>query len=251
MSLNPDTLVSVHCYSGDQEQIHTLRRLYEHHECPIVVMSPSDSPVTSFGGHWCWSESGQRAYVGQASLDRQFIQMRQLLEYKKDDGTGWWWFLMHDSDSVCLDAKLPDYLYAEDNVLWSNLVDDFRKPGESWQGMPPWPKDYHAGFPQCASQPPYFLSRNALTKMVENYGKVKCCPITPFIDWSMVVMAVEAGVELKPFRHGASCETKTAHGKAVMKQCIAERGAMMVHAIKTPEARDLCVSSRKEYLSRQ
>lgn len=250
MSLNPDTLVSVHCYEGDSSQIHMLRPLYEHHQCPVVVMSPSDAPVTKFGPHWCWHESGARAYIGQASLDRQFIQMRQLLEFKQENGKPFEFFLMNDSDSICLDAKLPDYLYAEDNVLWSNLVEDFRKPGETFQGIT-WPKDYHAGFPLQASQPPYMLSRKALTRMVENYGKVKCCPITPFIDWSILVMAVVAGVELRPFRHGASCETKTDMGMAVMRQQIAERGAMMVHAIKRPEARDMCVEARKEYLSRQ
>lgn len=250
MSLNPNTLVSVHCYSGDADQIHTLRPLYEHHQCPVVVMSPSDSPVTSFGPHICWHESGQRAYIGQASLDRQFIQMRQLLDFRKDDGSGWDWFFMNDSDSVCLDAKFPDYLYEEEDVLWSNLVDDFRKPGGTFEGIT-WPNDYHAGLPLVASQPPYFLSRKAMQAMVDNYGKVRMCPITPFLDWSMVQMAHAAGVKLKPFRHGASCETKTTMGKAVMRQCIVERGAMMVHAIKTPEARDMCIAARAEHLSRK
>ncbi len=248
--MNPNTLVSVHGYAGDKDQLLTLQKLYEHHQCPVVVMSPSDAPITGFGLHWCWFESGQRAYIGQASLDRQFIQMRQLLEFKQTDGTPFEFFLMNDSDSVCLDAKLPDYLYAEENVLWSNLVDDFRKPGETREGIT-WPKDYHAGYPILASQPPYFLGRKALQAMVDNYGKNRVCPITPFIDWSMVTMAVNAGVELKPFRHGASCETKTAHGIAVMRQQIAENGAMMVHAIKTPAARDMCIAARKEYLSKQ
>lgn len=176
--------------------------------------------------------------------------MRQLLDFKKDDGSGWGWFFMNDSDSVCLDAKFPDYLYEEEDVIWSNLVDDFRKD------MPEFGPNYHGGFPfqnvpMIASQPPYFCSRYALEKLVNSYGSVRMCPVTPFIDWLFCQMAIVAGVELKPFLTGASCETKTDLGIAVMRQQVSERGATFVHAIKTERARDMCIAARKEYLSRQ
>lgn len=242
--MNKDTVMFVCGYAGDADQIQMLRPVLEHHQIPIVILSPSDSPIRRVGPHICRFGGGV-GYVGQVSLDRQYEHFKIMLEYP------WKWVLWNDSDSCVLDAKLPDYLYEDEDTVWGNVVDDFRKPGESWQGLPPWPLDYHAGFDLKAIQPPYFMSRKCVERIVATCSGIKACKITPFIDFYVLQCVKQAGLKYRGFPFGASCETKTDMGKAVMRQCIAERGAMMVHAIKSAEARDLCISARKEYLSRQ
>jgi hypothetical protein len=158
--------------------------------------------------------------------------MRALLEFRQTNGEPFKWFLMNDSDSFVITPKLPDYLY-KDGIVWSNEVNDFRRPGESWQGQPPWPNDYHAGMPLIAMQPPYFLSRACMEKMVSVASQIKMCPICPFIDWYIVQLTVAARLEHRPFIGGASCETKTALGKLVMQECISQRNATFLHSIKS------------------
>ncbi len=231
MSLNPDLLVTCHCYSGDRNQVLELLPYFEHHQAPIVIVSPVDSQVHKIGPHIC-RVAGGVGYTGQVSWDRQYLQLAALLDYPQK------WFLLNDSDSFCVLQKLPDYLFEDDNIVYSNEVNDFRKPGESWQGLPPWPKDYHKGFPLIAMQPPYFLSRAALEKIVKHAKGLKACPITPFIDWWWIPAIYAAKVKHKPFRKCASCETVTPLGKAVMRQCVKERQAQFLHAIKSGAVAD-------------
>lgn len=233
--LNPDVLVAVHGYAGDRKQMEELLPVYEHHERPIVFLTPTDSQVHGISMHICRT-AGRRAYIGQLSWDRQHDQLKLLLEYNHA------WYLLNDSDSFVITPKLPDYLFEDENVVYSNQVDDFRKPGETFNDrgtiVGPWPKDYHAGFPLIAMQPPYFLHRSALEKIVKNSEGLKACPITPFIDWWWVPACHKAHVKHKPFRHGASCETVTSHGEAVMTQCIRERGATFIHSVKSGAVKD-------------
>ncbi len=243
--MNKNTLLAGFGYAGDQSQIKILMPYWEHHKIPIVVMSPIDSPITSMGAHIC-REEGLRGYTGQRSLDRQWMQMRALLEFNDKDGKPFQWFLLNDSDSLVLTPELPAYLYEDQEMLWGNKVNDFRKPGESWQGLPPWPMDYHKGHELVAIQPPYFLSRNAMERMVKVASAIKMCPICPFIDWYMIQLADEAGINHKSFHACASCETTTANGLAVMSECIIKRGATFIHAIKTQSALDACVAAYKK-----
>src|SRR5712672_3244855 len=101
--MNPRTLVSVHCYAGDQHQVKDFLPWYIHHECPVIIMSPEDSPVT-ISPHIC-HHAGRRAYIGQESLDRQRKHLEILLDYPYD------FFLLNDSDSFCVSSELPKYLY--------------------------------------------------------------------------------------------------------------------------------------------
>jgi hypothetical protein len=236
--MNDRTLVVGCGYAGDAHQIEILLPYWTHHQCPVVVMSPIDSPIESMKGHICRQE-GLRAYTGQKSLDRQWMQMRAMLEFNDRDGNPFQWFLLNDSDSLVLTPKLPDYLYEDKDAVWSNEVNDFRKPGESWQGQPPWPKDYHAGMPLIAMQPPYFLSRSAMERMVNVASSIKMCPICPFIDWYIVQLTVAAGLKHKPFPTGASCETSTELGIAVMSECISKRGATFIHSVKSKKSLDI------------
>src|SRR5258708_5855871 len=116
--MNKNTRVAVCCYAGDQHQVIESLGMYLHHACPVVILSPEDSKaeinypgvVNRFGG--------KRAYIGQDSLDRQAEHLRLLLEFPENH------FLIHDSDSVSLDPKIPDYLYEQPDVVWSNQVTD-------------------------------------------------------------------------------------------------------------------------------
>ncbi len=230
-NLNPDLLVSIHCYAGDKQQVMDLLPAFEHHQAPIVVVSPVDSQVHGISMHICRCAGGV-GYIGQVSWDRQYEQMKLLLDYPQQ------WFLMNDSDSFVVIPKLPDHLFEDKNTVWSNEVTDFRVPGQSWQGMPPWPMDYHKGYPLIAMQPPYFMHRNALEKIVKHAKGLKACPTTPFIDWWFVPACYAAGVKHRRYNRGASCENVTPLGKAVMRECVKDRQAQFLHSIKTKEVCD-------------
>ncbi len=233
MNQNNSVLVSVHCYQGDRKQVEEILPFWEHHGYPIVIVSPKDSQVHGIGPHICRAE-GKRAYIGQDSWDRQRLQMEVLLEYPQN------WFLLNDADSFVITPKLPYYLFEDENVVYSNEVDDFRKPGQSWQGLKPWPMDYHQGYPLIAMQPPYFLSRMALENIVIASKGLVACPITPFIDWWWIPACYASGVKHKRFPTGASCETVTSNGIAVMSECVGKRSATFVHSIKSGKvAREL------------
>lgn len=237
--MTPNTLIVVCGYQGDQHQIEMLMPHYLHHECDVLILSPEDSSIwfqapenVKFG------IGGRRAYIGQESLDRQAVHLKMALE----QGT-YEWFLFNDSDSFCLSPEIPEYLYDE-NVFWSNEVTDFRIPGGTWKNEDgtetTWPIDYHKGYPLIAMQPPYFMRRSILEKLVEA-GRdfaIRADEITPFIDWGMVQTCVKAEVQHLPFHKGVSCETQTPLGKQLVANHVAD-GSVMIHAVKTPEAYQL------------
>lgn len=237
-NLNPDLLVVCHCYSGDRQQVLDLLDVYEHHEAPVVIVSPTDSPVHNVGPHHT-RVAGEVAYIGQKSWDRQHAQLELLLEYPQK------WFLLNDSDSFYVTPKLPAYLFERDDTVYSNQVNDFRIPGQRYVDATndvTWPVDYHKGYPLLAMQPPYFLHRNALEKIVKASKGLVACPITPFIDWWWIPAVYAAGVRHEGFRNCASCETVTANGIAVMSECVSLRGAEALHSIKSGAVKNLMLS---------
>lgn len=247
--MNEQVLVSVHGYAGDEQQVNDLLPVYEHHKAPIVIMSPTDSPIKKVGGHIC-CHAGLRAYIGPISLDRQHLQLKKLLEFKDVYGNPFQWFLMNDSDSFVACPELPSYLFEFTDILWSNEVDDFRRPGESYNGLPPWPLDYHKGYPLKAFQPPYFCHRNALERMVEVAPNVKPCPICPFIDWYMVQLATDAGIRHERFREAVSCETKTNNGFTIVSSLV-EKGALFIHSVKNKRVMSQLMEYHKLFLKKK
>ena len=225
-TLNPDVLTVVHCYSGDRQQVIDLLDVYEHHDTEVVIISPVDSPVHNIRHHDT-RVAGEVAYIGQKSWDRQHAQLELLLEYPCK------WYLLNDSDSFILTPKLPAYLFADENIVYSNQVHDFRVDD------PRWGPTFHAPLPPIAMQPPYFLSRKALEKIVKASKGLEACPVCPFIDWWWVPACYAAGVKHAPYQFCASCETVTPNGIAVMSQCISELGAEAIHAIKRKEIKEL------------
>jgi len=218
--MNPDTLVSVHGYAGDAHQVRFMMPYYRHHKCPVVVMSPTDSPILEkfVGKHpdVTYEQGGLRAYIGQLSLDRQIEHMKMLLKHPQK------FFLMNDADSVCLSPKLPQYLYDEPEVLWSQVVSDEMhvRPDPNY----PWPR--------LAFQPPYFCSRQVLEQLLTVADKIKAEPQTPFIDWCMMAWAVEARVTYKNYPDGISCPTTIPQGRYWMSSAIQNEGKIFLHSIK-------------------
>ncbi len=230
------TLVTVHGYAGDKTQMDILRPVHEHHQLPIVYITPTDSPVLEMGPHICRT-GGKRAYTGQLSLDRQYEHFKIMLEYDFD------FYLANDSDSFVLSPEIPKYVYDHPDTFFSNQVSDFRKPGQSWNGQAPWPKDYHKGFPLIAMQPPYFFSRSVLKRFVDQCGDIKACPICPFIDWYMVQCCYKAHVKHAGFTNGVSCGTTDQNGRNAMAHGIRERGSVFLHSVKTQDALDVCINA--------
>lgn len=225
--MNEKTIVSVHGYAGDMHQIKNSLKFYEHHQCPLVILSPEDSKIEKVGPHIC-QFAGRRAYVGPVSLQRQILQCKLLLDYKGFD-----WFLMNDSDSLCLVPEIPRYLYERPDVMWGNLVSDEMHPRKP---------DYQ--FPRQALQPPYFCSRAILQKFVDYGPSLRPDPQTPFIDWQMRQVPHIAKILVGNFKDGCSCPTSDGNSLAWMIQNIVDRGAVMLHSIKTPRALQECVNAR-------
>lgn len=220
--MNDNTLVSVHCYAGDMRQVTMLLPHYRHHGCPVVIVSPTDSPV-NVSGVEC-RQSGLVGYIGQVSLDRQREHLKLLAAYPQE------WFLAHDSDSVCISPELPRYLYENPEIVWSNEVHDWRT--------------HPTPYPKIAMQPPYFFHRSTLLRMLEvPRDKALAHPITPFIDYYMLQLTEEAGIKHKSFPDGCSWGTSDAHGANVMVDSVQNRGKIFLHSIKTNHVLSQCVSN--------
>lgn len=233
--MNPSTRVAVFCYAGDAPQVIGALPILLHHECPVTILSPVDSQVAIQGVESRFA--GQRQYTGQLSLDRQWEQMKLLLTYPED------YFLCHDSDSVCLSPEIPKYLYAED-VLWSNLVKDDMQGRE--HGF------YMDGFPRLAFQPPYFMSRKVIERLLAPVMEknLDMNPTLPFIDHYMVQLAVKAGVPGKNFNDGFTGPVSgSTNAFEQAWRAVQQRGAVMIHSVKGPQFWQPLMQARGFYLA--
>jgi hypothetical protein len=248
--MNPDTRVIVCCYQGDMHQLYLPG--YLQHGCPVTVLSPDDSrAVFDEPGIDC-AFAGKRAYIGQDSLDRQREHLKLMLTYPEK------FFLIHDSDSIMLDAKIPDYLYVEPNVVWSNQVDD---------GIPEHQATFKEGWPHVAFQPPYFLSRQTIEAMlaVAGHPDVQATPMMPFIDFYMVQLTVVAGLPWKRFKDCLSCPITCdprqrdgcnpgqiatyGMGYRIAMERVSVHGANILHSVKDPVAAADFIEARKKFLA--
>lgn len=246
--MNEDTLVTVHCYQGDAHQVRGGLKTNLRHGCPILVLSPEDSPVVfDAPASVSFAHGGKRGYFGQDSLDRQVTHMKMLLD------TPYRYFLMNDSDSYCLAREIPSYLYGQaKNMVWSNIVNETR-PHES-------------PYPKLAFHPSYFMERQTIEKLLKvvTQPSVRAHPVTPFIDWFMLALTEEAhvgyasypnGVSFPAWRHGFIPETKAlghdyvhkndpeGERDGVSKMLFAvSKGAVMVHSVKHPDILDALVN---------
>jgi hypothetical protein len=234
--VNEGVRVVVHSYAGDVHQVRNALRQYQHHEAPVVVLSPEDAPV-EIEGTECRS-AGLRAYTGRTSLERQKAHLELLLEYPED------WFLLHDSDSVCLEPKLPEYLYEPDTVFY-NAAPTMRYlmslgdgAEEKWGDIVP-----------NAFQPPLFMSRQTLEKLLAVADRTM--PLLPewaqLIDWHFAVMTQAAGLRSQAFPDGISRPIWAVYEIARVYASVRTRGIIFLHSVKTKEALDIFVTARAEY----
>lgn len=245
--MNEDTRVIVCCYDGDMHQLYT--PAYEHHDCPITILSPTDAPAV-LDGFDC-KFGGKRAYIGQDSLDRQIEHFKIMLTYPEN------FFLCHDSDSYLLDAKIPDYLYSDPDVVWSNQIND---------AIPEHKSQFLHGWPHVAFQPPYFLSRKSIEAMVAVASDPHCVasPISPFIDFFMVQLTMVAGLRWRRFLDCVSCciaadprqastlsadrLTTYSMGHQIGLNAVRD-GATVIHSVKDPAVVQEFLQERLRFVS--
>lgn len=235
--MNNNTLVVVCGYQGDEQQIKDLLPYYTHHQCPVLVLSPVDAPVFIKHQQVKNKSGGKRCYVGQESLDRQIAHLRLALQEPYQ------YFLFNDSDSVVLSSKLPGYLYSKPNQLWSNIVSDAMHDERR-------PKDYK--YPHLAFQPPYFMNRHVIERLLMVADKIKACPETPFIDWAMMAWCVEANLPYENFPDGCSCPSNRGPGAGydVMYELVRRHGKYILHSIKRRDVLLEMANARLAYLKK-
>jgi hypothetical protein len=239
--VNEGTLVVVHCYQGDAHQVEHALPQYLHHECPVLVLSPADSPVRIEDPRVECRAAGKRAYTGQDSLDRQKAHLEILLDYPQS------FFLLHDSDSVCLSPELPAYLYENPDTVFYNpaptarfILQSVGSDEEQRLALKRWPVAY---------QPPLFLSRASLEKMLEvsDAAMAFCPPWAKLIDWYLGAMVQLAGLRARPLRQALSRPIWAPYEVARTYAMVRTRGTRFLHSVKEPEVLDVLVSGHAEY----
>jgi len=236
--MNPDTRIAVCCYAGDQHQVIKALGNYLQHTRPVVILSPEDSPaIINYPGIEN-RVGGKRAYIGQESLDRQRKHLEILLTFPENH------FLIHDADSICLSAEIPKYLYEEPDFVWSNLVnDDIPEHKVEFDTRDNWP---HVAF-----QPPYFLSRATIEKMLAVAGRPEALasPVMPFVDFYMVQLTMLAGLGFRRFRNCVSCsDHPSLLGWQIMTNQVRDDGVVIVHSVKRHEIYLELLKAREDYL---
>lgn len=234
--MNEDTIVFVSAYAGDLHQVEALLPCYFHHQCPVVILSPADKPITSVSdsrAHCQWM--GEAEWAGPKSLIRHRLFLNAMLQFPHS------WFLMHDADSVCLSPELPAYLYHEKSA-WSNEVPDLNTGTSLLR--------------KVAVQPPYFFHRDVLRAIlaqadnppVSYYGEITGDPIvTQCIDHYHHQLSAGCGYAQRSFPDGASWETSSELGLREMARRVREDGTVFVHQVKSAAVLVHLLGSRELY----
>jgi len=232
--MNPSTLIAVSAYSGDRNQVENNMPVYQHHGCPVLILSPTDAPISDIPGASC-QHAGRAGWIGLHTLARQ-AQFLKILA-----GSPQKWFLFHDADSVCLSPKLPDYLYQSPGVFWSNEVLD-TNPGPS-------------RLPKIALQPPYFFHRSVLRELVRCSATPSASYVTvgphgdlptptECIDHWLLQIVYAAGLQHRSFPDGCSWETTSEHGLNEMRIHV-RAGKNFIHQVKSKSVLDILMSEYK------
>lgn len=235
--MNPMTRVAVHCYAGDGHQVESMLPLYLHHGCPVTILSPENSKFEITGDPLVTNRfGGKRCAIGQDALDRQRAHLRLLLDFDEE------YFLIHDSDSVCLSPRLPTCLYDEPDILWSNLLED--KIAHQQKFYPP-------DFPHIAFQPPWFMSRKTIEAMLARVAlqNLTANPGLSYIDYWLVELALEVGRAYRglpgamslPLSDNAECRT-------LGLDRVRNHGDIFIHALKGMEHAAPFVEARAAYV---
>jgi hypothetical protein len=216
--MNEDTLVVVHCYQGDQHQVQMLLPNFTHHGCPVLLLSPEDSPVSMVHPQVEYASAGLRGWKGPQTVHRQVAHWKLALARPQS------WFFLNDSDSLCLTPDLPGYLYSDSSKLWCNVLCH---------------EDVHLETDQPNLNPPYFMHRRVLEQFVAKADEVSDnIPQDAFLephDWGQAIdgfytmMANELQIPYGDFPDGI-----TTWPRGIMGMVDGARyGARILHGVKT------------------
>lgn len=238
--MNPSTIVVCHAYKGDLNQVEQNLSYYVHHQCPVVILSPENAPITRVSDNRviCMS-GGEAGWIGPHTLKRQLTHLRMLVDrfpYTEH-------FLLNDADSLCLSPEIPAYLYKDPKIFWSNEVRD-TNPSPSL-------------LPKLAFQPPYFLHRDTIHALLavcdlptSYYGEPQTpeswpMPVpTDCIDHFMLQLVYGAGLPHFSFHTGASFETNSQNGLEAMVHQV-RSGKVLLHSVKLQPSLDALVAAYK------
>jgi hypothetical protein len=281
-NLNSHTRVAVFCYEspgaystydkrdGDEKQVIDLLDFFLHHECPVVTLSPEDAKVNIKHPDVENLYAGKRSQFGPDAHVRFLEGIKLLLSFPED------YFLIHDSDSLCLDPKIPDYLYVEPNTVWSNQTASSAKENKYFGTelcLPTYVADrnkHHEPtklvIPQglqfkteLSFQPPWFLSRKTIEAFIAASGRVNYNHL-PWVEYYVVQLTQTAGLPWKAFhkrhigptspqRDDPCDEVLLGIYRSGLANAIenARNGANMIHSVKNSDA---ARALKQAYLSR-
>lgn len=237
--MNENTLIVVSAYAGDQHQVDALYPVYRHHGCPVLILSPTDAPITALSGNpegVYYHQLGRAEWAGEKALERHklFLAHLAVLPYDR--------FLFNDADSCCLSARLPDELW--DGSCWSNEVADTNSAPSK--------------LPKIAMQPPYAFTKSVVQRMLPildkpamSYSTVTAegeLPVpTHCPDHLQLQLCHAAFVHHKNFRHGVSWETKSELGIHEMSRRVRE-GTIFCHSVKSADRLHRLMAARMLYI---
>ena len=146
-----DVLVVVHAYAGDLQQVLNQMDSYLAGGRPVLVLSPADAPAEVNHPRVTNQNAGKAGWKGKHTVERQLEHWQMALDKEHD------WYLLHDSDSVCLSPDLPDYIFEDPERFWCNVINT-DKTGQIVMAAP--------GSAGANYQPPYFISWETLSLAV-------------------------------------------------------------------------------------
>jgi hypothetical protein len=209
--------------------------MYLHHGCPVTVLSPLDAPVNIEHSGVTNLICGSRSYFGPVAQQRHLSHLKQIINFFPEEH-----FLIHESDSFCIDPQIPQYLYDEPDTFWSNCIND-EDPAHNAA---------RPGSPFVSFQAPWFMSRKTVRALVNAAPAVQFHPDLKWVDLYLVQLTVAAGIKWSPFKDAVCCPIAwSVHGEPASQwqkdtyevglqigKNRAREGANMIHSCKSFEA---------------
>lgn len=222
--MNEDTLVVVHCYVGDVEQVEFMLPKFLHHDCRVLVLSPEDAPVEISHPRVTNRSAGKAGWKGLHTIERQMAHLEIIREFPER------FLLLNDSDSVCLYGEIPSYLYEAPDVFWSNEGCDSsaRQEAGTWSVQ----DEYNQTL-----QPPYFLTQEMLARILDvGQEALSKAHAESGIDQWYAECVRTAGIQRKVYPDGIHRETRRLNELARVYYMARTYGTCMIHSVKTAEA---------------
>lgn len=213
-----DTLVVVHCYEGDKDQVDTFLPFWLHHGAPVLLLSPADSKVKVEHPGVKYASAGKRGWKGQQTLARQLRHWKLALKEPQN------WIFLNDADSMCITPELPDYLYSDPNKFWCNVLCH---------------ENEHLESDKPNLNPPYFMHRDVLKALVKAADAIQIpeeANMEPH-DWGQAIDGFYSHLVMNvlniPYEDFPDGSTTWPRGTYDMMEQARTRGARIFHGIKT------------------